>query len=620
MNFPIQAWVALGLLVAVHFLGWFLGDISRKKREKKEADSQLFLSPSRFFFGRLLKRVSILVIELFVFVLGTTLIFYPIVLGTMWPRYSNGEDVKKKFLAYWDSVQKAISEPTQAFETDMSDYFSGSSIRDWYCKTVEDPEKFDGVENYCFGSDMNLWHPLGYYILSESALQSKNAIEQVWYRITVDRYSYSLEESAGAKSEANKELERAATLLANPSPPPKINTYDMSSNAFFQKIRGDIVTYDRYAVLHGEQTEEIISNEYTLFWELAEIPKIIYIPQLSPLAHLREFFIGGDYGFCIPISKSELSTFFELTRFWQTMPTSNVAFEEAQELRDDTYYLYFSPKPSVASVLYDYLSDAYTVAILIFAVLLVLLILSQYITFTIRAQKHARKQLEDIRNYTHDMKTPLAILWQYSDQVALENFPPAERELMGKIKSGLQDMARRVQGILEFMRQGTGTLNISEFSLRDVAEDCLLEISPLLDDKGARWSVTQTDIRMEADQGRVEQAIRNMLSNAAKHTPQGGRVDVRVTQEKKKLVRVTVFNSGEGVPKGELKKIWDMFYSLDGGGDNALRGTGIGLAMVRDTAARHRGSSDCRNVDDGVEFWIEIPQRQKKKRGYPHIA
>ena len=72
---------------------------------------------------------------------------------------------------------------------------------------------------------------------------------------------------------------------------------------------------------------------------------------------------------------------------------------------------------------------------------------------------------------------------------------------------------------------------------------------------------------------------------------------------------------GDNTPKEEQKKIWEMFYSLEGGGDNALRSTGIGLAVVRDTAVRHRGVSDCRNVPGGVEFWMEIPRRQPKRTG-----
>ena len=250
-----------------------------------------------------------------------------------------------------------------------------------------------------------------------------------------------------------------------------------------------------------------------------------------------------------------------------------------------------------------------------FIILLAISILAQNTFSSSQDRKRILKQLEHIRNYTHDMKTPLAILWQYSDQVEPENFPPAERELMGKIKFGVQDMARRVQGILEYMRQGVGTLRLDLFSLNDLAEDCLLEVSPLLEDKGAKWELGEgADMQVEADKNRMEQTIRNFLSNAVKHTPKGGTVNVRVSQEKKKRVRVTVFNSGEGIPKEEQKKIWEMFYSLEGGGDNALRGTGIGLAVVRDTAARHRGSSDCRNVDGGVEFWIEIPRRQSSIR------
>ena len=252
-------------------------------------------------------------------------------------------------------------------------------------------------------------------------------------------------------------------------------------------------------------------------------------------------------------------------------------------------------------------------AVILLMVAIVLLFVYQYMVKSILERKRARKQLEDIRNYTHDMKTPLAILWQYSDQVNSENFPPAERERLEDIKAGLRDMVRRVQGVLEFMRQGAGALRLSAFSLNDLAEDCLLEISPLLDDKGIRWSAeAKADMRVEADRSCMERAIGSFLSNAAKYTPQGGNVNVRVSRVSKKRVRVMVFNSGAGIPKAEQKKIWEMFYTLDGSGGNTPRDAGAGLALARDIASKHNGNSSCENVPGGVEFWIEIPIKQKR--------
>ena len=156
-------------------------------------------------------------------------------------------------------------------------------------------------------------------------------------------------------------------------------------------------------------------------------------------------------------------------------------------------------------------------------------------------------------------------------------------------------------------------LRIEPFSLREAAEDAIDQVIVLSDEKELHVSILGGDVTVQADRTYLVRAIFNLLTNAVKYTPQGGDIRVRLRSEKGKVF-CEVYNTGSFIPQGEMKRIWQQFYKIGDGGDNAQKGTGVGLSTVKSIVTLHGGSCGCKNMEGGVEFWIQIPLRQKKRR------
>jgi signal transduction histidine kinase len=135
---------------------------------------------------------------------------------------------------------------------------------------------------------------------------------------------------------------------------------------------------------------------------------------------------------------------------------------------------------------------------------------------------------------------------------------------------------------------------------RDVAESkgVALTIVPATGDTGGPLSV-------DADRPRLEQVAANLIDNAVKFTPQGGRVEARLSREDRNA-RLDVRDTGPGIPSHELPRIWDRLYRGDL--SRAERGLGLGLSLVRAIVEAHGGSVSVESApDQGATFTVVLP-------------
>jgi len=109
---------------------------------------------------------------------------------------------------------------------------------------------------------------------------------------------------------------------------------------------------------------------------------------------------------------------------------------------------------------------------------------------------------------------------------------------------------------------------------------------------------------VEGDPGRLRQILGNLLANALKFTPRGGRVRVRLVREVSRAV-MNVSDSGPGIPQSELDRVFERFFRGHGG---AAGGSGIGLTVVRELVAAHGGEVSAANAGDGgAVFTVTLP-------------
>jgi two-component system phosphate regulon sensor histidine kinase PhoR len=221
------------------------------------------------------------------------------------------------------------------------------------------------------------------------------------------------------------------------------------------------------------------------------------------------------------------------------------------------------------------------------------------------------KRLENIRrdfvaNVSHELRTPVTVIKGYSETL-----------LDGLITSDPQKTAEFVQIILNHSERLTALLNdllsLSEMESPDFSfhmtpislESTLQKVCTLLKGKAdARGVVIVTAglNRMPAvmaDQGRLEQVMVNLLDNAIKYSSEGGQIRIN-SEVDGEFIRISVVDSGPGVPAASIPRLFERFYRVDSGRSRKEGGTGLGLAIVKHIVQLHGGVVWVENNPDGV--------------------
>jgi signal transduction histidine kinase len=173
----------------------------------------------------------------------------------------------------------------------------------------------------------------------------------------------------------------------------------------------------------------------------------------------------------------------------------------------------------------------------------------------------------------------------------------SETLLLQRLIADLQDLALADAGGLALERQ---RVEVAEIVRRAAGQD----------PGGAPVQVTIEPgaASLTADPGRLEQMLRNLISNARRHTPANGRIDIRVTRDEGQ-VRIAVADTGCGIPAEHLPHVFERFYRADPSRDRATGGAGLGLAIVRRLAEAHGGTVTAASdgIDRGTTVTIAIP-------------
>ena len=209
-------------------------------------------------------------------------------------------------------------------------------------------------------------------------------------------------------------------------------------------------------------------------------------------------------------------------------------------------------------------------------------------------------------NIAHELKTPLAIIHSYTEGLKEHIAEEKRDQYLDTILAETERMDTMVMEMLDLSRLEAGkvTLTRTEFSLSDLAQVIYDAFSGLAQEKQLQVQLTLSDdSTVFADEGRIEQVIRNFLSNAIRYTPEGGTVHIRTESRRSARHHSVVFrveNSGHRFSKEELQKLWDTFYRADP--SRSSKGTGLGLAICKNIISLHGGRCEAKNTELGVEF------------------
>jgi PAS domain S-box-containing protein len=228
-------------------------------------------------------------------------------------------------------------------------------------------------------------------------------------------------------------------------------------------------------------------------------------------------------------------------------------------------------------------------------------------------QQSNRAKDEFLATLAHELRNPLAPL-RTGLQILKKPAAPAPivQRTLDTMDRQLTHMVRLIDDLLDISRINSGKirLELARVSLRAAVQTALELSRPAMDAAGHALHVElpEGDIALQGDETRLAQAIGNLLNNAAKYTPPGGRIALRVWQDGTEAC-VEIQDNGIGIPPEMLDKIFSLFTQVDTGSDQASGGLGIGLFLVRSLVHMHGGTVQARSEGDGqgCTFSLRLP-------------
>lgn len=227
------------------------------------------------------------------------------------------------------------------------------------------------------------------------------------------------------------------------------------------------------------------------------------------------------------------------------------------------------------------------------------------------AQQRLEGQLEREREFTrsaaHELKTPLAILRAHAE-CAREDVVPEKRDsYLDIVLEESDQMADLVSSLLELARLESGlSLNLEPTALAPLIKEVWEPLALSLEQKKIVLSMSLEDLWIEGDKGHLNKLVRNLATNALRHTPEGGTITVSLSEQDGKAILV-VDNDGQQIPDADLPRLWDPFYRVDKARNRTDGGTGLGLTIVRAAVLAHGGTCEVENRPGGVRFWVSLP-------------
>lgn len=203
----------------------------------------------------------------------------------------------------------------------------------------------------------------------------------------------------------------------------------------------------------------------------------------------------------------------------------------------------------------------------------------------------ARREM--LANLSHDLRTPITTLLAHLESLQMDEPPLSEQERSEYVAVAMRQgkrVARLVEQLLEAAKLDAGQIaaNPESFPVGDLLQDVVQKFSLAARERGIELAlnVAPAPLRVHADIALLERVFDNLIDNALRHTPQGGRVTISATPSGER-VRLAVADSGSGMTPEEAARVFDRFYRGDLGRSTTSGQAGLGLAIVRGILELH---------------------------------
>jgi signal transduction histidine kinase len=231
------------------------------------------------------------------------------------------------------------------------------------------------------------------------------------------------------------------------------------------------------------------------------------------------------------------------------------------------------------------------------------------------------KRLEKVKNEfvataSHDLRNPLTSIRGYSQLI--QNAGPLndnQADFVKRIQRAVGNMTELVENMLDLAKMDLGAEPTREIlDITNLLWQIADEFQPQAEAKkqNLKLETTATSSHVRGDALQLRQALRNLVGNAIKYTPDGGAVTL-CSDNEAGMVQINIRDTGYGMPAADLPHVFDRFYRVRNNGHDEIEGNGLGLAIVKSTIEGHGGSIRVESeIGKGSCFTFNLPLADEK--------
>jgi PAS domain S-box-containing protein len=239
-------------------------------------------------------------------------------------------------------------------------------------------------------------------------------------------------------------------------------------------------------------------------------------------------------------------------------------------------------------------------------------LLAEAVEARAEAERAGRAKDEFFALISHELRSPLGAITGWLAVLRRDTPPEVQARALDVVERNSTLLTRLIGDLLDASRIASGKLEIERvpFDLLEVARAAVTALEPAARDReiDLRLEAGDEPAYVEGDPERLDQIVRNLVGNALKFTPPGGRIDVVLRRELDTLV-LEVEDTGEGIPADVLPHVFERFQQGDGGTRGVGRGLGLGLSIVRHLVELHGGEVEAASAGSGLgsKFSVRLP-------------
>ncbi len=215
-------------------------------------------------------------------------------------------------------------------------------------------------------------------------------------------------------------------------------------------------------------------------------------------------------------------------------------------------------------------------------------------------------------NTSHELKTPITPITLQAEMLKNQELGPLtnkQKESLEIILNNMERLNNLISDVLDVSRINAGAIviNKTDENLKTIAKEEISKYTPLANQKGIKLTLKSKDIFVKCDAQRLKQVFTNLLSNALKFTPKG-KISITIKKRKQYIV-VKVKDTGIGISKENIKKLFIPFFQVRSSYELHEKGTGLGLSIVKSLVEQHGGKIwiKSKGKNKGSTFYFTIP-------------